>query len=283
MNSSKSAQIAVDVRGRPRWFRLAQLVAVAGALLASLALAGANASDAKPAVRPTIVLVHGAWADPSGWDQVVRELGKHKYATVAPTLDLISVEGDVATVRAALDDIPGDKLLVAHSYGGFVISGAAAGRTDVLGLVYTAAFVPDEGDSILSLGEGFTPPAALPHLAFTGEFFNSPAYIAPPFFQPTFAQDLPDAQANMMNAAQRPVNAPILATPSGPVAWLTLPSWYAVSGVDLIIDPALQRFMAQRADSTTIEFADASHVGGFTRYAKDFTALIEDAVRMTTN
>jgi len=95
---------------------------------------------------------------------------------VTPTLDLMTVAGDVATVRAALDGIEGDKILVGHSYGGFVISGASAGRSDVLGLVYTAAFVPDEADSILSLGEGYVPPAVLPHLAFTGEFFNSPSY-----------------------------------------------------------------------------------------------------------
>jgi hypothetical protein len=97
-----------------------------------------------------------------------------------------------------------------------------------------------------------------------GEFFNSPACTAPPFFRPTFAEDVPVTQANAMNAAQRPINAPILGTPSGPVAWHTLPSWSAVSGADRIIDPAEERFMAARAGATTIEFPTASHAGGIT-------------------
>ena len=281
MNGSSSREASVALE-RPRLPRLALLIAVAAILVLSLIFTGADASGAKPpATKPTIVLVHGAWAGPAGWDQVVRELRKHNYTTVTPTLDLMTVAGDVATVRATLDGISGDKILVGHSYGGFVISGASAGRSDVLGLVYTAAFVPDEGDSIISLGEGYVPPAVLPHLAFTGEFFNSPSYIAPPFFHSTFAADLSPEQANAMNAEQRPANAPLLGTPSGPVGWHTLPSWYAMSGQDLVIDPALQEFMAERIGAATIEFADASHVGGFTRYAKSFADLIEEAVKAT--
>lgn len=278
--SNREMALALD---RPRLSRLVLLLTIASILVASLIFTAADAEGAKPPrTKPTIVLVHGAWAGPSGWDHVVRELHKHKYHTVTPTLDLMSVAGDVATVRAALDSISGKKILVGHSYGGFVISGASAGRSDVLGLVYTAAFVPDEGDSIISLGQGYVPPAVLPHLAFTGEYFNSPSYIAPDFFHSTFAADLSDEQANAMNAEQRPANAPLLGTPSGPVGWHTLPSWYAMSGQDLVIDPALQEFMAERAGSTTIEFGDASHVGGFTRYAKSFADLIEEAVRTTT-
>jgi pimeloyl-ACP methyl ester carboxylesterase len=233
--------------------------------------------------KPTIVLVHGAWADPSGWNQVVRELHEDGYRTATPALELLSVEGDVATVQAALDGIAGEKVLVAHSYGGFVISGAAAGRSDVLGLVYAAGFVPDEGDSIFSLGEGYEQSEAFNHLAFTGEFFNSPAYIAPNYFRQFFAQDLRAGLANALNASQLPIHAEILGTPSGPVAWHTLPSWYAVSGADLILDPAQQQFMAERAGATTIEFADASHVGGITRFADRFTRLIEQAVRETSD
>jgi pimeloyl-ACP methyl ester carboxylesterase len=281
MNGSSRREIAVALE-RPRRPGLVLLIAVAAILVLSLIFTAADASGAKPpATKPTIVLVHGAWAGPAGWDQVVRELLKHNYTTVTPTLDLMTVAGDVATVQAALDGISGMKILVGHSYGGFVISGASAGRSDVLGLVYTAAFVPDEGDSILSLGEGYVPPAVLPHLAFTGEFFNSPSYIAPPFFHSTFAADLSAEQANAMNAEQRPANAPLLGTQSGPVGWNSLPSWYALSGHDLVIDPALQLFMAERIGATTIEFADASHVGGFTRYAKSFADLIEEAVRAT--
>jgi len=230
---------------------------------------------------PSIVLVHGAWAGPSGWDRVIEGLQKDGYATSTPTLDLMSIDGDVATVRAALDSLPGQKILVGHSYGGFVISNAASGRSDVLALVYSAAFVPDQGDTILSLGEGFVPSEAFNHLIFTGEPFASPAFIDPAFFPQFFAQDLNPNLAAALNAAQRPLNAPILFTPSGPVAWHTLPSWYAVSSADLIIDPAEQRWMAQRAEATIIEFDDASHIGGITHYATRFVKLIEDAVQAT--
>ena len=241
----------------------------------------AQESTGQTGTLPSIVLVHGAWADPSGWNEVVADLHKDGYTTLTPTLDLMSIDGDVATVRAALDSIPGKKILVGHSYGGIVISNAAYGRSDVLGLVYSAAFVPDAGDTILSLGVGFATSEAFNHLIFTGEFFASPAYIDPAFFPQFFAQDLNPKLAASLNAAQRPINAPILFTPSGPAAWHTLPSWYAVSGADLMIDPAEQRWMAGRANATTIQFDDASHAGGFTHYATRFVKLIEQAAQAT--
>ncbi len=231
--------------------------------------------------RPTIVLVHGAWAGPAGWDRVVRELRGDDYRTATPTLGLMSLDADVATVRATLDGIKGKKILVGHSYGGAVISNAAAGRSDVLGLVYTAAFVPDQGQSILALGAGYLPPAALPHLLFAGAPFASPCTIDPAFFPGDFAQDLSPKQAAALSAQQRPFNFPVFGAPSGPVAWHTLPSWYAVSGADRMIDPALQRAVAMRMGATTIVFDDASHAGGFTRHAERFAKLIEQAARST--
>jgi pimeloyl-ACP methyl ester carboxylesterase len=231
--------------------------------------------------KPTIVLVHGGWAGPATWDEVVADLQRDGYTTVTPQLDTISVAGDVETVRAALDAIPGKKLLVGHSYGGFVISNAAYGRTDVTGLVYTAAFAPDHGDTLLSLTAGYTPPAALQHLVFSGTPFASPCLIDPAFFAQDFAQDLNPKLAATLNAEQRPFNFPIFSTPSGPVAWHTLPSWYAISGADRMIDPALQEWMAQRMGATTIEFPDASHAGGYTHYAARFVKLIEEAAQST--
>ncbi len=269
----------------PDMSRLARITmfATATLLVLSVVLAPAFTSSAYAASRkPTIVLVHGVWAGPSGWKQIVRELNADGYRTVTPTLDLLSVEGDVATVRAALDEIRGDKILVAHSYGGFVTSNAAAGRSDVLGLVFTAAFLPDRGDTIQSLGTGFVLSEAFEHLAFIGEPFASPCYIEPRFFRRFFAQDLPAKKAALLNAKQRPANFPIIGEPSGPVAWHRLPSWYAVSGEDRIIDPAQQRWMAKRAGATTVEYDTASHAGGFTRLAERFTNLIERAVHATT-
>jgi pimeloyl-ACP methyl ester carboxylesterase len=106
---------------------------------------------------PTIVLVHGAFASPEGWDRVANALHKDGYQTATPALGLDSVAGDVSIVQATLDSIQGDKILVGHSYGGFVIANAASGRSDVRGLVYTAAYVPDTGETINSMEVGYTP------------------------------------------------------------------------------------------------------------------------------
>jgi pimeloyl-ACP methyl ester carboxylesterase len=230
--------------------------------------------------QPTIVLVHGAWAGPSGWDQVAAGLRKDGYAVETPTLGLVSIGGDAAIVASTLDAINGDKILVGHSYGGIVISNAAYARSDVLGLVFTAAFVPDEDDSILSLGAGFPPSDLVNHLVFDPFPF---AYIDRPFFPAIFAQDLSPKKAAVLNAGQRPINAAILGSPSGPIAWDSLPSWYAVSGADLVIDPAQQRSMASRAGSAVVEFDDASHAGGYTHYATRFVKLIEQAVEATAS
>jgi pimeloyl-ACP methyl ester carboxylesterase len=266
---------------RPLFRRLPVLFAAAALVLISLPTATASANERH--VRPTIVLVHGAWAGPSSWDRVVRELRADGFRTVTPTLDLSSLAGDTATVTAALDRIPGRKILVGHSYGGAVISNAAAGRTDVLGLVYAAAFVPDQGESIASLGAMFAPTDLLNHLVFTGAPFASPAFIDHAFFPQLFAQDVPAREAAALNAAQRPIDPSILFTPSGPVAWHALPSWFAVSGADHTINPDLERFEARRAGATTIELPTASHVGGITVHSEQFAELIERAVEATTD
>jgi len=268
---------------RPRLPRLVILIAAVLMLLVLSSAALLNPAEASTPQKPTIVLVHGAWAGPSGWDQIAAGLNKHGYATVTPTLGLASLNDDTATVRAALDGIPGKKILVGHSYGGAVISNAAHGRSDVLGLVYTAAFVPDEGDSLLSLGEGYQPPAALGHLIWAGAPFASPSLIDPSYFREDFAQDLSPKLAATLSAPQQPTDFSVFVTPSGPVGWRTLPSWYAISGADRMVDPALQRATAQKIGATTVEFDDASHAGGFTHYSSRFVKLIEQAAQATTN
>ena len=145
---------SVTVDRRARLLRFVALVAAA--VMLSLSAFATSASAA--ASKPTIVLVHGAFASPAGWDPVTDALHKDGYQTATPALGLVSVAGDVAIVRSTLDSIPGDKILVGHSYGGFVITNAATGRKDVRGLVYTAAYVPDAGETINSLGDGFKPP-----------------------------------------------------------------------------------------------------------------------------
>ena len=256
---------------------------IAAVWFAVLALLGAAVSAPvafADSGRPTIVFVHGAWSGPEAWDQTIARL-KHGYRTSTPGLELQSISGDAAIVEAALDAIAGPKVLVGHSYGGMVISNASHGRTDIVALIYTAAFVPDAGDSILSLGTGFAPSAAVPNLVWTGAPFASLSFFNPSTFGAVFASDLDRVDAALLNAAQRPTSPAVLALPSGPVGWHAIPSWYAVSASDQVIDPAQQRWMATRAGASTIEFAGASHAGGFTTYAKDFARLIQQAVMVT--
>jgi pimeloyl-ACP methyl ester carboxylesterase len=230
------------------------------------------------------VLVHGAFSGPSAWDRVAARLRKDGYVTVTPALPLHAVAEDVATVRAALDAVPGPKVLVGHSYGGFVVSNSSAGRSDVRALVYTAAFVPEQGETINDLGVGYAPPAFLAppfppgHLLFDQ---SGLAVIDPAHFRDDFAQDLNPKLAASLAASQIPTSLDLLFTPSGPVGWHAVPSWYAVSGADRIIAPDLQRAMAARAGSTVVTFDDASHAGGFTHYATRFVKLIEQAAGAT--
>jgi pimeloyl-ACP methyl ester carboxylesterase len=268
---------SVAVPRRARLLRFGALMAAA--LMLSLSALSTSAGAAES--NPTIVLVHGAFASPAGWEGVADGLHKDGYQTATPELGLASASEDVAIVRSTLDSIPGDKILVGHSYGGFVITNAASGRADVRALVYTAAYVPDSDETITSMSVGFTPGAFLAHLVFAPAF---PFVIVDPqFFPEDFAQDLNPKLAAEVAAQQRPSSLALFATPSGPAAWHALPSWYAVSAHDRAIDPALQRFMAQRAGSTTVQFSAASHVGGLTHYKARFVKLIEQASEATAN
>jgi pimeloyl-ACP methyl ester carboxylesterase len=268
---------SVTVDRRARLLRFGALIAAA--LMLSLAAFSTSARAAKSDPTTTIVLVHGAFASPPGWDGVVAALHKDGYQTATPTLGLTSVSDDVAIVQSTLDSIPGDKILVGHSYGGFVITNAAFGRGDVRGLVYTAAYVPEIDETITSMSAGYTPGTFLTHLlpAPSPPFF----IVNPQFFPEDFAQDLNPKLGAEIAAQQLPTSLALFVTPSGPAAWHALPSWYAVSAHDRAIDPALQRFMAQRAGSTTVQFAAASHVGGLTHYKARFVKLIEQAVQAT--
>ena len=273
---SRALDAAIERRRTPRI-----VIAIAALALMVLSILPATAL-AKPALaaddRPTIVLVHGSWAGPGGWDQVVAGLQKDGFATAAPTLDMATLSGDVATVRATLDAIPGRKILVGHSYGGMVISGAGHGRSDVLGLVYAAGFAPVEGETAFGLLAPYPPSDAFSHLIPNPFPF---VYIDPAIFPGVFCQDLSPKRAAELNAAQRPISLFAGSDAAGPPAWRTLPSWYAISGLDRVINPDLQAFMSARAGSTVVRFDDASHAGGFTHYASRFVKLIEQAAAAT--
>jgi len=196
---------------------------IAAVLMLSLSAFSTSARAAKSDPTTTIVLVHGAFASPAGWGEVAAALQKDGYQTAIPALGLASVSDDVAIVRSTLDSIPGDKILVGHSYGGFVITNAASGRSDVRGLVNTAAYVPESGETINSLSVGYAPGAFLAHLVFAPSF---PFVIVDPqFFPEDFTQDLNPKLGAEIAAQQRPTSLGFFVTPSGPAAWHVLPSW----------------------------------------------------------
>jgi pimeloyl-ACP methyl ester carboxylesterase len=244
----------------------------------ALTTAGTTASATRPSEpRPTIVLVHGAFADASGWNDVTRRLQREHYTVIATANPLRSVDSDAAYLRSILDTIDGPVVLVGHSYGGFVMTNAAAGDPDVKALVYVAAFAPAAGDTVAALtgmnpGSGLADPNNLvvrPHAT------GADGYINPAVFREIFAADLPRHVTAVMAASQRPADVGTLFQPSGPAAWETVPSWYVVASEDHTIPPATQRFMAERAGATTVEIR-SSHVVMMS-HPKQVTAVIEEA------
>jgi len=231
--------------------------------------------------KPTIVLVHGAWADASGWNGVAERLDREGYTVIAPANPLRSVAGDSQYLASVLATISGPVVLVGHSYGGVVISNAATGNTNVKALVYVAAFAPDSGETlgqILAMNPGSQ--AVPPNLTFRPYPGGVDAYITPSAFHEVFCADVQQKTADLMAAEQRPLDAAILAQGSGAPAWKTIPSWYLVAKDDHAIPPATERFMAQRAGATTREVR-SSHVAMISR-PDVVTDLILDAVHATT-
>lgn len=214
---------------------------------------------------PTIVLVHGAFADASGWVGVIAELQRDGFAVVAPANPLRGVSADAAYIASVVRQLPGPVLLVGHSYGGVVITNAAPMVENVVGLVYVAAFAPDEGETILDLASQATDsllgpalrPAEFP--SGTEAELGHELYIDQASFHEVFAADLPVEQAAIMAVSQRPGAEAGFGEPSGPAGWKTLPSWALVATGDKTIGVSGLRAMAQRAGAITVE-VDASHV-----------------------
>jgi pimeloyl-ACP methyl ester carboxylesterase len=224
-----------------------------------------------------IVLVHGAWADGSSWSKVIPILQNAGHRVIAVQLPLHSVADDVATVKRAIELVGGPTILVGHSYGGFVITNAGYNNQNVTGLVYLAAFAPDEGESLLT----FMDPSTLPpgFLVFDSGGF---AYINPDMFHQAFAQDVNKTEAEIMAAVQTPTptSQAVLAEPSGPPAWKQLPTWYQVSESDHIIPPDVQRQFAQRMNATTIS-VNASHASPVS-HPDEIAQLILEAAKGST-
>lgn len=210
--------------------------------------------------RPTVVLVHGAFADASSWNGVTHRLQARGYSVVAPANPLRSLQGDAAYLASILAIIQGPVVLVGHSYGGMVMTNAAVGAPNVKALVYVAALGPDVGDTmggLVLMNPGSQ--VGTDTLVLRPYPVGVDAYIAPGAFHEVFCADLPDATAAFMAASQRPLDAGTLVEPSGPPAWRTIPSWFVVARQDRVIPPATERFMARRMGATTVE-VDSSHV-----------------------
>lgn len=227
--------------------------------------ATAERSHTQPSrAKPTIVLVHGAFADSSGWAGVGAALQAEGFPVLAFSNPLRGVQYDSAYLRSFLDTIPGPVVLVGHSYGGAVITNAATGDPDIKSLVYIAAYALDEGETVQAanaLGGGHTDLGE--HLVirpFPGASAgDADGYIDPRYFRELFAQDVPKVLANTMAAAQRPAALAAFGTPSGEPGWKTIPSWYMVAKQDHTIPPEAERVMAARAGATTVE-VNSSHV-----------------------
>ena len=215
--------------------------------------------------KPTIVLVHGAWADASGFAGEIRALQERGFRAIGFANPLRGLAEDAAYLADYLRTQAGPFVLVGHSYGGAVISAAATGNDQVKALVYFNGWMPDEGESIQQLLERFegslVGPAIRP-MPFRGPDGSEAAdlYLDLEAFHAAFAADVDRATSDVMAATQRPWNGAAFDAPSGPPAWKAgVPCWYLLGSEDKTIPPALQRFMAERAHATIVE-VPASHV-----------------------
>ncbi|CAH0340870.1 alpha/beta hydrolase [Rhizobium sp. CECT 9324] len=249
--------------------------ALAASLYAASALPGLAGTH-----KPTVVLVHGAFADSSSWNHVVSRLEKDGYKVLAVANPLRGVKSDGEYVARVLKQVEGPVVLVGHSYGGSVISEAAASSSNVTALVFVAAFAPEKGESALDLSGKFPGstlgPALAPPVEQAGG--DQDLYIDQGKFPDQFAADVPIAEARLMAVAQRPISNAALAEPAPNAAWKTIPSWFVYGAEDKNIPPQTLQWMAERAKSRkTVSIKGGSHVVMIS-HPGEVTKLIEQAV-----
>jgi pimeloyl-ACP methyl ester carboxylesterase len=249
------------------------------AILTSVGLLLAGAAATAQPTKPTIVLVHGAFADSSSWYGVIAILERDGYRVIAAANPLRSVKGDADTVRALVATLNTPVVLVGHSYGGMVISSAANGQANVKALVYVAAFAPDAGENADGLNKKFpgslVGPALAPPVPLPGGGHD--LYVQQEKFHDAFAPDVPADAAKLAAAAQRPVTDIAFGEPATEPAWKTISSWFVYGDHDTAIPPKLHAFMAERAHPrATSVVAGASHVVMIS-HADAVAKVIEDA------
>jgi pimeloyl-ACP methyl ester carboxylesterase len=264
---------------------LAAAVGVAAITLTATAPANAAKAAYHPVKKkPTVVLVHGAFVDGSSWNPVIKRLQHDGYPVVAAANPLRGLANDSDYLRSLLDSIQGPIVLAGHSYGGSVISQAAAGHPDVKALVYIAAFAPDKGESAGEIGEKF--PGADLSSALNAVPFPLPGggtgtdlYVKADKFHSVFASDVPKPLTDLAAVAQRPVAASVFGDKATEAAWKTIPSWDLIATQDNAITPDAQRFMAKRAHAHTVE-VKSSHAVTLS-HPDAVTRLVEQAARTT--
>lgn len=267
------------------------LIAVAGCSSGPSG-SGSTASSAPSAAtaasgggaRPTVVLVHGAWADASSWAGEVKSLQASGYTVRAIANPLENLTTDSETVADFLQTVGGPIVLVGHSYGGSVITNAAAGNPNLKALVYVDAAAPNVGETNGSLSGADSVLNQKPKTELFDQlpYPGAPAgamdlYLKQAIFVNNFANDLPKNTAQQLWASQRTASTAAFDTPSQPAAWTTIPSWYFISTGDQIITPTSERAMAQRAHSTVTEFNGGSHLT-LISHPDAVTAVIQSAI-----
>jgi pimeloyl-ACP methyl ester carboxylesterase len=258
--------------GRNFMKKLYRVVTLTVALMgATLLLKTTNkvGAAAPPAGIKNVVLVHGAFADGSGWDAVAKILEKDGYKVSVPQEPETSYAEDQKYTKAAIDAMGGPVVLVGHSYGGSVIT-EAGNDPNVAALVYIAAFALDEGESCASI-EQAVPQASK---AFKPDSDGN-WWIEQEYFAADFAADIPAEQAAFMAIAQVPISTDAFTHKVSNPAWKNKPTWYMVAGSDRSINPIQERMMAKRANATTVE-VNSSHVA-YMSHPKEAAKLIEDA------
>lgn len=208
-------------------------------------------------VKPTVIFVHGAWADGSGWEAVATRVAAKGHKVVVVQNPLLSLASDVAATKRAIENHPGPVLLVGHSWGGVVIT-EVGGHNQVTGLVYVAAFGPDVGESVSSLLAAKDAPQP-PGLASIRPDATGYLWLTMEGVAKDFAQDLPDAKTWFMGVSQVPIFSKAFDERVTQASWRTKPSWYVVASADRMIPPAAQAYFAKRMGANTIT-VPASHV-----------------------
>ena len=265
--------------------KLTTRLSIAGLIIACLTgvsplhAQSSSAPQAGTAMAPkeTIVLVHGAFADGTSWQHVIPTLERDGYKVIAVQNPLTSLAGDIETTKRVIESQAGPVIAVGHSYGGAVITGAAAGNPNVKALVYIAAFAPDAGEPIGAFFEKY--PSAL-----GAALRPDPAgfvYIDRAQFRDLFAADVSETEASVMAATQKPIIGSAFDSSVEVAAWKAIPSWYLVAQEDRAISPDLERFYAERMGANTSEI-QASHVP-FISHPEKVAELIEEAAQATAD